>query len=59
MAAKPCAGLKVLGPGTLIAGAFAAPLLAELGAEVIKIESPAGGDPQCAWRHMHHAPRRP
>ncbi len=53
MAAKPLAGLKVLELGTLIAGPFAARLLAEFGAEVIKIESPEGGDPLRTWRHMH------
>ncbi|RCS58263.1 CaiB/BaiF CoA transferase family protein [Parvibium lacunae] len=57
--AGPLAGLKVLELGTLIAGPFAARLLAEFGAEVIKIESPAnaegqGGDPLRTWRHLHN-----
>jgi crotonobetainyl-CoA:carnitine CoA-transferase CaiB-like acyl-CoA transferase len=34
------AGIKVLEPGTLIAVPFCARMLAEFGAEVIKIESP-------------------
>jgi len=42
---KPLAGLKVVEFCTLIAGPFAARLMAEFGAEVIKIESPDGGDP--------------
>lgn len=50
---KPLAGIKVLELGTLIAGPFATRLLAEFGAEVIKIESPDGGDPLRQWRLMH------
>ena len=43
---KPLAGLKVVELGTLIAGPFASRICAEFGAEVIKIESPDGGDPR-------------
>ena len=50
---KPLAGLKVVELGTLIAGPFAARILAEFGAEVIKIESPDGGDPLRQWRKLH------
>lgn len=50
--AGPLAGIKVLELGTLIAGPFCARLLAEFGAEVIKIESPEGGDQLRAWRKM-------
>ncbi|GAA5179467.1 CaiB/BaiF CoA-transferase family protein [Niveibacterium umoris] len=39
--------------GTLIAGPFCARVLAEFGAEVIKIESPDGGDPLRQWRKVH------
>ncbi len=51
-------GLKVLELGTLIAGPFAARLLAEFGADVIKVESTAsedgaGGDPLRSWRYLH------
>ncbi|KPF68201.1 CoA-transferase [beta proteobacterium AAP99] len=45
-------GLKVLELGTLIAGPFCTRLLAEFGAEVIKIESP-DGDPIRQWRVLH------
>lgn len=51
--AKPLAGLKVIELGTLIAGPFAARILAEFGAEVIKIESPDGGDPLRKWRKLY------
>ncbi len=50
--AGPLAGIKVLELGTLIAGPFCARLLAEFGAEVVKVESPDGGDQLRAWRKM-------
>lgn len=50
---KPLAGLKVIELGTLIAGPFAARIMAEFGAEVIKIESPDGGDPLRKWRRLY------
>jgi len=50
----PLQGLKVIELGTLIAGPFCARLLAEFGAEVIKVEAPDGGDPLRRWRKMHH-----
>lgn len=49
----PLEGLKVIELGTLIAGPFAGKLLAEFGAEVIKIEAPGGGDPLRTWRKLH------
>lgn len=50
---KPLAGLKVIELGTLIAGPFAARICAEFGAEVIKVESPDGGDPLRKWRKLY------
>jgi formyl-CoA transferase len=51
--AGPLDGIKVLELGTLIAGPFAARMFAEFGAEVIKVEDPAGGDPIRNWRYLH------
>jgi formyl-CoA transferase len=49
----PLANLKVIELGTLIAGPYCARLLAEFGAEVIKVESPESGDPLRKWRRLH------
>ena len=49
----PLAGLKVLEMGTLIAGPYCARLLAEFGAEVVKVETPGEGDPLRKWRKLH------
>ena len=38
-------GLRVLEMGQLIAGPYCGQLMADHGAEVIKIENPKGGDP--------------
>lgn len=46
-------GLRVIEIGTLIAAPFAARLLAEFGAEVIKIETLDKGDPLRKWRKLH------
>ncbi len=50
---KPLAGLKVVELGTLIAGPFCTRIMAEFGAEVIKVESPDGGDPLRKWRKLY------
>jgi len=49
----PLDGLKVIELGQLIAGPFAAKILAEFGADVIKIEPPVEGDPLRKWRMLH------
>jgi crotonobetainyl-CoA:carnitine CoA-transferase CaiB-like acyl-CoA transferase len=47
-ATGPLAGLKVLELGHYIAGPFCTRILADLGAEVVKVEPP-GGDPFRGW----------
>ena len=42
-------GIKVLELGNFISGPYGAMLLADMGAEVIKIENPNGGDPFRGW----------
>jgi crotonobetainyl-CoA:carnitine CoA-transferase CaiB-like acyl-CoA transferase len=49
----PLKGIRVIEIGTLIAAPFAARMLAEFGAEVIKIEAPHDGDPLRKWRKLH------
>jgi len=49
----PLQGIKVVELGQLIAGPFAAKMLAEFGAEVIKVEPPLTGDPLRKWRLLH------
>ncbi len=48
----PLAGVRVLELGQLIAGPFCAKLLAEFGADVVKVEPPGLGDPLRKWRHL-------
>lgn len=50
----PISNLRVIELGTLIAAPFASRLLAEFGADVIKVEPPDGGDPLRTWRKMHN-----
>jgi crotonobetainyl-CoA:carnitine CoA-transferase CaiB-like acyl-CoA transferase len=49
----PLTGLRVIELGQLIAGPFASKILAEFGADVIKVEPPSGGDPLRGWRLIH------
>lgn len=49
----PLQGVRVLELGSLIAGPYASALLAQFGAEVIKIEPPLEGDPLRKWRKLH------
>jgi succinyl-CoA---D-citramalate CoA-transferase len=45
-------GLRVIDAGTMIAGPFSGTLLADYGADVIKIEKPRQGDPMREWSPM-------
>lgn len=60
------AGVRILECGDFVAGPFAAKLLAHLGADVVKIESPGGdsirrrgpfrpgnSDPECSGMHLY------
>ncbi len=49
---KPLSGIRVIEAGQLLAGPFTGTLLAYFGAEVIKVEPPAGGDPIRGWREV-------
>src|SRR5881409_2281840 len=42
-------GIRVLELGNFISGHYGACLLSDLGAEVIKVENPKGGDPFRGW----------
>ncbi|MFD4605731.1 CaiB/BaiF CoA transferase family protein [Streptomyces sp. NPDC058464] len=50
----PLAGLRVIELGSLIAGPYAGRLLADFGAEVIKIEAPERPDPLREWGNARH-----
>src|ERR687887_1844907 len=51
--AAPLEGVRVIELGALIAGPYTAALLAQFGAEVIKIESPGEGDALRKWRKLY------
>src|SRR3954463_5638779 len=46
---KPLAGLQVLALPRILAGPWAGQLLADLGAEVVKVERPEAGDDTRHW----------
>lgn len=50
----PLSDIRVVELGQLIAGPYCTRILAEFGAQVIKIESPEGGDPLRQWRKLHN-----
>ena len=54
--ANPLEGIRVLDMGTFITGPAAGMLLADLGAEVIKVEMPGTGDPFRAFKGDLYSP---
>jgi crotonobetainyl-CoA:carnitine CoA-transferase CaiB-like acyl-CoA transferase len=55
-APAPLAGIRVIEIANYISGPFASSLLAGLGAEVIKVEQPAHGDPFRSWGGGDYSP---
>ena len=53
---KVLQGIKVIEQGTFITGPAAGMLLADLGADVIKVEAPNGGDPFRAFKGGLYSP---
>jgi formyl-CoA transferase len=51
-APRPLAGLNVVEMGALIAGPFCGKVMAEFGADVVKLEPPGQGDPLRKWRYL-------
>jgi len=50
---QPLAGVTVLELGNMIAAPFCTRILAEFGADVVKVEDPKGGDQLRQWRKMY------
>lgn len=49
------AGIKIVEAASYVTGPFAAQLLADMGAEVVKIEEPKRGDPFRGWGERNYA----
>lgn len=56
MNTMPLAGVRVLEFGQIAAGPFAGSLLADLGADVVKVERPDGGDGMRSWPPLTEGP---
>src|SRR5499427_8704291 len=50
------AGTRVVELANYVSGPYAGMLLGDLGAEVIKVESPDGGDPFRGWGRVEYSP---
>ncbi len=56
--AGPLQGVRVIELGTVVSGPFCGRLLADMGAEVIKVEAPNRLDPLREWGHVAHKGHR-
>lgn len=56
LASAPLQGLRVLEFGQIAAGPFTGSLLADLGADVVKVENPVGGDGMRGWPPLTPGP---
>lgn len=54
---RPLDDVRILEMGSFIAGPFCGQILADFGAELIKIEPPGKGDPMRDWGHQRHKGR--
>lgn len=52
---KVLEGVRIVEQGTFITGPCCAMLLADLGADVVKVESPGDGDPYRSFRNGHYS----
>jgi crotonobetainyl-CoA:carnitine CoA-transferase CaiB-like acyl-CoA transferase len=52
----PLRGTRVLEFGTFITGSYAAGILGDMGADVVKVERPPGGDPMRGWGEDDRSP---
>ena len=54
LASGPLTGLRAIEFGQLLAGPFVGTLLADFGADVVKVEAPPAGDPMREWGQLRH-----
>ena len=54
----PMSGVRVIDVGNFLAGPYAASIMGEFGAEVLKVEHPIAGDPMRRFGTADQAPRR-
>src|SRR3981081_3451648 len=54
LASGPLGGLRAIEFGQLLAGPYVGTLLADFGADLIKVEAPPKGDPMREWGRLRH-----